>query len=95
MSARGIVASMVMLALTACAVDQAAIDAETERITPRIERDCRVAVIVGDAADMASVAVPGVGIIDHAIDAACADPAATARAISAAREAARTLRDQR
>ena len=86
------------LSLGACsnlpAIDHAAIDAGTQRIEPRVVRDCRVLQVAGAIATVASIALPGAGLVEVIIDRACDDPAWTARAIAAGEAVAERLRDQ-
>ena len=94
---RGLVACIV-LALAGCQsvqLDQAAVDASTQRIEPRVVRDCRVLEVAGAVATVAAIALPGAGIVHVVIDRACDDPEMTARAIAIAEELAEQLRDQR
>lgn len=58
----------------------------------QIARDCEIA---EPAADIASVFVPGGGLVDLAVRGACADPAQTARVLTDGEELAERLRDQR
>lgn len=88
----------VLLLLASCsapAFDRAAIDINTQRIEPRVVRDCRVVKVAGAIATLASIVVPGVGIMDVVIDRACDDPEMTARAIAAGEQIAERLQDQR
>lgn len=87
-----------LLVLTGCQplqVDQAAVDASTQRIEPRVAKDCRVLDVAGAVATVAAIAVPGAGVIDVVVDLSCSDPEMTARAIALGEEAAKNLRDQR
>lgn len=76
-------------------IDQAAVDAATQRIEPRVVRDCTVLKVAGAVAAVAAVALPGAGIVHIVVDRACEDPEMTARAIALGEEAAKRVRAHR
>lgn len=95
---RPTLAGACLLALAGCQgmqIDQAAVDASTQRIEPRVVRDCKMLEVAGAVAAVASIAVPGAGVMEIVVDRACSDPQLTARAIALGEEAAERLRDRR
>lgn len=91
-------AASCLLALAAChsvQIDQAAVDASTQRIEPRVVQDCRVLEVAGAVATVASIALPGAAVIEIVVDRACSDPEMTARAIAVGEAVAEQLRNQR
>jgi hypothetical protein len=94
-SALACAAAVLLVGCAPPAIDQGAVDASASRIEARLESDCQVLVIAGAIGAVVSIAVPGAGLVEVAVDRACTDPAGTAHAIAVGEELAKRIHEQR